>query len=221
VDKKKSEQLADAYDSSSDKSDVDMVLVEAPKEVVTSCLENLQRDESNYVSVQVDQPPVGDSGTRANADLAKTLGDDLTRYNRGVVAEKQKSFGRDQFYAGSAANKERLRAKDELGREQVATEQRPAPHEKEELHQRVGGIETRGRALRLQASNDEKKSANETEPRGRGTGGFGGGEASTFRRSVVDRKASASGNADDVRVLFVVREEVPSPSINPAKKAAD
>jgi hypothetical protein len=222
VDKKSSEQLADAFDRSADKNDVDMVLVEAPKDVVTSCLANLQQDESNYVSVQVDQPTESEAGARAKDDLAKTLGDDLTRYNRGVVAEKQKSLTGDRFHAESAENnKKRLGAENESELKSVATDDHPTPNEKEELHRPIAGIETRGRALRLPSSYDEKKSANEAKPRGGGPGGFGGGESSTLRRAVVDRKTSASGNADDVRVLFVVREEIPTASINPAKKAAE
>ena len=209
----------ESYDASRDKSGtnkpVDMVVVDAPRDVVAACMADLQHDESNFASVEVDQPSANDRASAATTDVAKQLGSELRQYNRGMTTVKQPPGTR--FYADDAANKDRGQLNDESKLLEGISGGQPPQGNQQVQNQRAAQV-NRGRALRVQAGRDEDQTSRDSQF-GRRAGGFGGGESESLRRSVAQQQKPQNENSDEVRVLFMLSREATSPA--PSKKAAE
>jgi hypothetical protein len=200
-----------------------MVVVDAPRDVVAACMADLQQDESNFASVEVDQPKNSGETAAATTDVAKRLISELRQYNRGIIADKSRP--RNYFNADSSANKDRAQLQSETIK---GESNRPAGNlgaslpEGQQLseNQRAAQV-NRGRALRVQIdrNDDQELSDAQLGHRAGGFGGGGGGESETARRKVVQQQKSQNEKPDEVRVLFMLRAE--APSAEPTKKAAE
>ncbi len=163
---------ADKADANAAGGNMDVLLVDAPEPAVVSCLATLQRDSTNYVGVEVDQPPASRERADAKAPLQKKLAVDLGQFNRGVVSEKQKILDRDQYlfyyeadkYYGARAGKlqDRFRASYDRRPQQESSQQSP---------EQSARTDDRGRARRISQSNREKEGANARTADGGGTAG--------------------------------------------------
>jgi hypothetical protein len=201
---------------SAEKDSIDVVVVDAPRDVVAACMADLQHDESNFASVEVEQPMATEKSAATTANVAKQLGSELRQYNRGMNANKP-GFG-TRFYAADSAGQDRAQSK-ELNQPAAGNASPSEQNEQRSRNQRAAQA-NRGRALRVQVAQDEEQTLNESRsgPRGGGFGG-GGSESDQMRRNVVQQQKPRNENSDEVRVLFMLSPEVATPG--PSKKAAE
>jgi anti-sigma factor RsiW len=116
--KKTPASSAESYDKSRNlngaNKSVDIVVVDAPRDVLAACMAELQHDESNFASVEVEQPAANDGAATAAPGITKQLGSELRQYNRGMNSYQQSAKAR--FYAGDSANKDQGQLSDESKR---------------------------------------------------------------------------------------------------------
>lgn len=211
-------QARDAIrDRDAQKQSVDIVVVDAPRDVVAACMADLQQDASNFASVEVEQPSENKEAASTTPDVAKQLGSEWQQYNRGIVGEKQAAG--NQFYAFDSANKDRGQLKAESNpRENARGGQSPANNQ-EAIGQRAAQA-NRGRALRVPVAENESQTLSDTQVGRRAAGfGGGGGGSDALRRRAVQQQKPQNENSDDVRVLFMLSPEATSPA--PSKKASN
>ena len=202
----------------------DMVLVDAPVHTVESCLAGLNQNSNDYLGVEVDEGPAPRDGTNENAATAKKLANDLTRYDRGVIPQRQKdSVKRNEYYyhldlpgerpsAGSSRN----RPFGDMSSVQQKTEgAKPAASADHKMQK----VENGGRALRLQSSNADKFQAGEQAVRSGGFG-FGGQAADESPKKATSEpklRVKTKSETDYLRVLFVLTPEDNPPSSAPSE----
>jgi hypothetical protein len=211
-------ELADRK-KSAEKDSIDVVVVDAPRDVVAACMADLQHDESNFASVEVEQPMATEKSAATTATLAKQLGSELQQYNRGMNANKPGVGSR--FYAADSAGQDRAQSND-LNQPVTGNAAPSEQNDQRSQNQRATQV-NRGRALRVQVAQDGERTLNESRL-GRRAGGFGGGggganESEQMRRNVVQQQKPRNDNSDEVRVLFMLSPEVVAPA--PSKKAAE
>ena len=205
----------------------DMILVDAPAQTIESCLAGLNQNSNDYLGIEVDEGPAPRDGANENAATAKKLANDLTRYDRGVIPQRQKdSVNRNEYYyhldlpierpsAGSSRNRP---AGDMSSVRQETKGAKAAASADHKMQQ----VENGGRALRLQSSNADKFQAGEQAVR---SGGFGfGGQAAdeSLKKATSEQKlrVATKSETDYLRVLFVLTPEDTPPSGAPPENRA-
>jgi hypothetical protein len=87
-----------ARDAASDNAppgDVDVVLVEAAPLQIAGCMDALQKDEKNYLAIEVDEQSVANQKVKKLDDRA----DQFAGYNRGIVPAEQKVASNRFYYS--------------------------------------------------------------------------------------------------------------------------
>jgi hypothetical protein len=205
-------------DTDARKNPVDIVVVDAPRDVVAACMADLQQDASNFASVEVEveQPAESKEAAPAAPDVAKQLGSELRQYNRGIVSEKRPAD--NQFSASDSANKDRGQLKQESKQPANTRDGQSSQNNQPSQNQRASQA-NRGRAMRMQATENETQTLSDSQLGRRAAGFGGGGEAEVLRRRVVQQQKPQTEDSDDVRVLFMLSPEAASPA--PSKKVSD
>jgi hypothetical protein len=200
--------------------DVELVLVEAPRPVIESCLKDLNKDSENYPGVEVDETPVGQDRADAKAilDKDKKVLTDLSRYSRGIVPQQQKESFSNRYYAYSDADKDRSKLDFDPRSGLRVTDGGQPLQEVELLQRQKKSLDKLGRARRLPSSEIENRPAGKPE-----SGGGAGGpqrveDLVETRRAQTKLKTPADAEAANLRVLFVFSPERETPSSAPAEK---
>ena len=216
------DHLADksALQPADGEAEVDVVLVDAPKPAIVSCLAGLKQDEVNFVGVEVDQPTASVDRSDAKSPVENKLGFDLGQYGRGVVSQQQKDSFRGRYNYRGAAEMERAKLDRGLVRNLNAVEDRKQQlSEPEQLRRQVRAAEGRGQARRITLS--ETNGVVESKAAARGAaGGPLAGESRAMRQAPSDQLAPAGGAGDNVQVLFVISPDRDAATGAPTKKAA-
>jgi len=90
------DSAAVAAAAADNESNVDVVLVDAPPSAIYSCLEELNRDSTNYAGVAIEDVPDNQESASTTAPTKK-LAFDLNKYNRGIVPpQQQRLFAGDK-----------------------------------------------------------------------------------------------------------------------------
>jgi len=147
---KADDQLADKSNLTSSGSDEDLVLVDAPRDKIVSCLAELQHDAANYVGVSVDEPQPNLDRAQVSKSLEQKPTTDFGRYSRGAVAPQQQDSLRSRLYYYGAL-------KDEQEKQKSATDQdlrqevdrKPQRSDVAQSKDPVALSENRGRARRI------------------------------------------------------------------------
>jgi anti-sigma factor RsiW len=71
---------------------VEAVLVEAPPQTIEMCLDELNKDSSNYLGVEVGDSLPAEQPPAPQSPRAKKFAVDLGKYNRGAVPQRQKDL---------------------------------------------------------------------------------------------------------------------------------
>jgi anti-sigma-K factor RskA len=206
--------------------EVEMLLVEAPRQTIELCLEGLYKDAENYPGVEVVNTTAGkDVNTRTPQDKAATT--NLSRYSRGQVSQEQKDVVGYRFYNDSEAGAERSQSSSDFQGGFRATQGLDRLQKTEQLQERKAksdNVETRGRARRIAPRGIENSRAEQVTSLGaevrRDTS-----DIAKLRRAQTDLKApagavatSADKEAANVQVLFVLSPDRTAPASAPAEK---
>jgi anti-sigma factor RsiW len=216
-------------DQSTHEAEADVVLVEAPEPVIESCLADLHKDPANFPIIEVDDASAAGKAVdeKQQPILAKKVGE-LSKYNRGVVPQRDKSSFHDAEHDYRyARSKESLSTVDTARQSEVGAEagSGPLPKQKESLQPLSGQKESLGRARRLQSwyFADEPQLEQEVPPRAGGVGGRATTDAKTPASKQLRKlsEKSAPAPADNLRVLFVLRPDNPTPPAAPSPPPAN
>jgi hypothetical protein len=97
------EEPTEEMEASAHNANIDALLVEAPRNVILSCLTDLKQDDNNFLGVSVEDPAEDASATPA-AQQKQMLADDLNQFNRGIIPQQQKVLlNRDKGYYAAQA----------------------------------------------------------------------------------------------------------------------
>jgi anti-sigma factor RsiW len=206
----------------------DLVLVEAPAAQIQSCLEELRRDNSDYLGVAVDE-----NQTDASQPVTESLRDGRAanenwgQYNRGTVSQRQKlqRSADNSFYYSTEQGPVTLNRGTNRGVDKQQTEQLRS---RDKNAANLSG--KRGRAMRMRSQSPamaEQQSAGVNAramrldsktplpPSADSNFGF----ASRDAKELTSEK-TAPASEDTVQVLFVLRSGEASPATPPADEKA-
>lgn len=179
----------------------EVVLVDAPRSSIESCLNQLKGDSANYAGVEVEPPAISEGLERKTAKIDTGV-ESLRNYNRGTVAQAQKEAF--HYYYDGAVEPGGMPA-DEL------SQQVPA-NQPESLQEREKVALSRGVARRL-SPGDAEGAASRSRAFGAGpSGGRAPDAVRGMRRNSVD--------ANNIQVLFVVSPERPAATTSGAEKSS-
>ena len=137
--------------ASGQQEEVEMLLVEAPRQTIELCLDGLYKDAENYPGVEVAKTSAGkDADTKVAQDKSKST--DLSRYNRGTVSPEQKEIAHYRYYNYSDAGAERSQSNLDFQGGVRATQGLDRLQKVEQLQEREAksdSVESRGRARRI------------------------------------------------------------------------
>jgi anti-sigma factor RsiW len=211
-------------------ADFDLVLVEAPKATIASCLTDLKNDAANFVSLEVDEQLANKAKTELGGALSKQAAGDFGRFNRGTVTEHQKGMFRDRngydiYY--DFLEPEQLQRKESASDGFGAVPKGEARAEEEKKPpQQTRGTSVQGRARRLATLGREGGQPAELATKSEPSDGSSLGRLLMRRAKAEDtakapdRDYSAGGPAESLHVLFVVSPQPPLEASAPAEKAA-
>ncbi len=200
-------------------ADVDIVLVEAPRKMIASCLADLNDDSRNYYGVEVNDAPASNEVAELKAGATRKLAEDLSKYNRGILSKEQKDFAAQNFAARDKATYDGY--DDQSDRYAGALGGRASAIsgvEAEEAKPLAGGeyARNRGRARRVQLYAEDGRQVNEALGRGETNAAVEKlGQVRQFGRSQRYLGAPPQAGSDRLQVLFVL-----SPGDEPAASPA-
>jgi anti-sigma factor RsiW len=203
---KETEQLAETSVEKSVSDQVELVLIDAPKPAVFSCLAGLKQDAENYVGVAVDEPAETVDRADAESPLKKKFASDLGQFNRGIVSQKQKDAFGDRYLYRESAGGGRSKSERGLARGSIAGENRKSNVNESEM-KRLQSIaaENRGRAQRLSPADADGDRPVEPAARGGTARGPIATDSLAVRRAAPPASKPDSGEAtDNLQVLFVI-----------------
>jgi hypothetical protein len=213
--------------ASGQQEEVEMLLVEAPRQTIESCLDGLYKDTENYPGVEVANTTAGKEVTAKTAqDKAATT--NLSRYSRGRVPQEQKDIVGYRFYNDSEAGAERSQSNFDFQGGVRASEGLDRLHKTEQLQERKAksdSVETRGRARRISPRGIENSPAEQVTSLGAEVRRPTSDEAK-LRLAPIEQKAPTGGvaatptdtEAANVQVLFVLSPDRTEPASAPAEK---
>jgi hypothetical protein len=184
-------------------SDFDVVLVEAPPTKIISFMADLNRDDTNYLGVSVDDSAPDDKVPALQGGPTKKISLGLEKYNRGVVSQQQK----DYFARNKAMYYQQSPEGAYLGAGRGGALDTAKPIEQEEnLRQRLArdNYVNQGRAQRVQVPKTEDRQ--------------GGGELHKLGRQL---KASSGAERENLQVLFVLAPSEEPAASPPAENRAE
>lgn len=212
-------------DKAAERPDIDAVLVEAPAPAILSCLAGLNKNADDYLGIEVHAEPQPHDRAAATSSYAKKLADDLSKYSRGIVPQRQKGSRRgyddyDRVDLDSLGE----RAPSGPARGNRFGVEAGGQHEKasgETSNPKPPQPEGLGRARRVNVSNSERVPSDELRASSRAFGGKPQAEA--MKSPAPERKldeSEKSGDANELwKVLFVLSpEDVAVPSAPPANR---
>jgi anti-sigma factor RsiW len=221
-------QLDEALSNNAAAADTDLVLVEAPKEKIESCLREIQKDDHTYLGVAVDEEEI----LRKKADVADASKANWQQYSRGVVPQQQtlgRSAHNDYAFQTEQGPIAINRGLNDGSGAQQATEQlerktdntnfaqhggravrmRTQSQSEDNVADRLGG---NARALRLDARNAPQSNAGATRR------DFGGADNKESPQQKPGQQAD-----DTLQVLFILNSgkepaDTPAPAETKAAK---
>ena len=218
---KETEQLPETSVEKPAGDQVEMVLIDAPKPAVLSCLAGLKQDAENYVGVAVDEPAETVDRADADAPLKKKFASDLGQFNRGIVSQKQKDAFGNRYFQRDSAEGERSKSVGGFGRGSIAVENRKSNVNESEM-KRLQSIaaENRGRARRLSPSDADGDRPAEPAARSGAVGGPIAPDSLAVRRAAQPESISDGEATENLQVLFVLSPDGDAATGAPAEKPA-
>jgi hypothetical protein len=207
----RSRQLDEASSKNASTANTDLVLVEAPKQLIESCLAEIQKDEQNYLGVAVDEQET----VPKKADGADASKANWQQYSRGVVPQQQtlgRSANNDYVVqteqgaiainrglngvAGAQQAAEQLERKEDNNVAQQhgrAVRMRSQNQYQDNVADRLGG---NARALRLNARNAPQSTAGATRR-----------DFAEADNKVAPQQQPARQTEDTLQVLFILNSD--------------
>lgn len=208
-------------------ADFDFVLVDAPKDTIASCLNDLNKDAANYVSVEIVEPSASKDGAEQGGERNKKVASDFGKFNRGAAVSKEQKLAFQNYYsqldaAGKESGKSEGEKVDGYVEELSAIDAEKLAKDTRKNSASSRGPDVQARARRLSRADFGDEAIDATAPAGALADTQAAKPPMELRRAQTPDKPAAGAAAPEqkLQVLFVITCQQPTAAAAAAATSA-